>query len=195
LIVAGFSALNTMAFRINAKAFGGDRYFAGIMRIANPSYTEAIIFGVLGAVAMMVGVITSGHAKSSVSHATSASNQINKTNEINRTNNMTETKARGALTLTYVLYGIGVFFPLLTIIGLIVAHLKAGETKGSWVGTHFRWLIRTFWFSVLWSIAIFAVAVLTFGIGSAILALIVGIWYIYRVIKGALSLSDEKAMY
>ena len=108
---------------------------------------------------------------------------------------MTETKNKGALTLTYILYGVGIFFPLLTIIGLIVAHLKAGESSGTWVGSHFRWLIRTFWFSVLWGVAIFGLAIVTLGIGSGILALIVGVWYLYRIVKGALSLSDQKPMY
>ena len=41
---------------------------------------------------------------------------------------------------------------LLGIAGLIVAYVKRDDARGTWVASHFRWLIRTFWFSFLWGV-------------------------------------------
>ena len=38
------------------------------------------------------------------------------------------------------------------IIGLIVAYVKRDEAQGTWVASHLRWLIRTFWYSFLWGV-------------------------------------------
>src|SRR5215472_12155645 len=45
--------------------------------------------------------------------------------------------------------------PLMGIIGiagLIVAYVKRDDAQGTWVASHLRWLIRTFWFSLLWGV-------------------------------------------
>ena len=39
---------------------------------------------------------------------------------------------------------------LLGVIALIFAYVKRGEAQGTWLASHYRWLIRTFWFSFLW---------------------------------------------
>jgi uncharacterized membrane protein len=62
---------------------------------------------------------------------------------------------------------------------------------GTWLESHFRWQIRTFWFGLLWGV-----------IGAALLLVLVGyfvlladaIWIIYRVVKGWLNLSDNRPM-
>ena len=41
---------------------------------------------------------------------------------------------------------------LLGIIGVIVAYVKRDEAQGTWVASHLRWLIRTFWYSTLWGV-------------------------------------------
>jgi uncharacterized membrane protein len=64
--------------------------------------------------------------------------------------------------------------------------------KGSIAESHFRWQIRTFWFSLLWGIlgAILAYVLVGFGI-----LFINYIWVIYRIVKGWLRLNDDKPMY
>ena len=51
--------------------------------------------------------------------------------------------------------GLPVAAPLMGIVGiagLIVAYVKRDDAAGTWVNSHFTWLIRTFWWSLLWSV-------------------------------------------
>jgi len=98
--------------------------------------------------------------------------------------------------IAYICYAIGVFVPLAAIVGVIINHIKRGDTRGTWVESHHRWMMRTFWFGLLWSIVIGITAVIPFVNVLSIIGLIaVGIWYIYRVVRGLLAYSDGKAMY
>lgn len=95
-------------------------------------------------------------------------------------------------TVVYALQAIGYFVGITALIGVIIAHIKIGESRGSWVESHFRWQIRTFWYSLLWGII---GAVLIFVvIGYAVLFAVL-VWSIYRIAKGWLRLVDGKAMY
>lgn len=95
-------------------------------------------------------------------------------------------------TVVYALLAIGYFVGITTIIGVIIAHIKVGEARGTWVESHFRWQIRTFWYSMLW--CIIGVLLLAFIIGYFVLLAVV-VWSIYRIAKGWLRLIDGKAMY
>lgn len=96
--------------------------------------------------------------------------------------------------------GLVAFAPLVAIagiVGVIIAYVKRGEAQGTWVASHFDWLIRTFWWSLLWSIIVVAVGlVLTLVlIGLLILPLglaAVSIWGIYRVVRGYLAFKDSQ---
>lgn len=92
--------------------------------------------------------------------------------------------------LVYVLQGLGFFTGGLTFIAaLIVNYLKASEVRGSWLESHFRWQINTFWYGLLWwVIAMLFWLVLMGWLASAI----VTVWMVYRIIKGALYLNDSK---
>jgi uncharacterized membrane protein len=85
-----------------------------------------------------------------------------------------------------------------SIIAVILNYVKRSEVRGSWLESHFRWQIRTFWFGLLWvSLCVFFIVV-TLGIGLLIAWLplgLVGIWFIYRVIRGWLALKDGLPMY
>ena len=83
------------------------------------------------------------------------------------------------------------------IVAIILAHVKRGEAAGTWLASHYRWLIRTFWFSVLWGLvgaAIFAILLIVL-IGPVIAVLIwfvTTIWVIYRLIRGYVLFKDSK---
>ena len=50
--------------------------------------------------------------------------------------------------------GFPVVAPLIGVIGivaLILAYVKRSDAAGTWLASHYRWLIRTFWFSLLWA--------------------------------------------
>lgn len=91
-------------------------------------------------------------------------------------------------------HGFPLFAPLFGLIGLIaivVAYVKRGEAAGSWLASHFRWLIRTFWWSLLWALigglVLVTLGLVLIGIPIAIAIWAVDtIWVIYRVIRGYL---------
>jgi uncharacterized membrane protein len=85
-----------------------------------------------------------------------------------------------------------------SIIAVILNYIKQGDARGTWVESHFRWQIRTFWYGLLWVGLCMLFIVGTLGIGILIAWLplaIVTIWFIYRVARGWLALRDGQAMY
>jgi uncharacterized membrane protein len=103
-----------------------------------------------------------------------------------------ENTAKGAAQLVYILHAIGFFIGLTWIAAIIVNYVRQDTARGTWVESHFRWQIRTFWFGLLWGV-IGAITAMVF-VGFVILAANY-IWLIYRVIKGWLNFSERKAMY
>jgi uncharacterized membrane protein len=85
-----------------------------------------------------------------------------------------------------------------SIIAVVFNYVKRGEVRGTWLETHFRWQIRTFWFGLLWVGLCVLFIIGTFGIGLLIAWLplaIVSLWFIYRVIRGWSSLNARQPMY
>jgi uncharacterized membrane protein len=85
-----------------------------------------------------------------------------------------------------------------SIIAVILNYVKRGEARGTWVESHFRWQIRTFWFGLLWITLCVLFIIGTLGIGILVAWLpmtVVGLWFIYRVIRGWMALSDRRPMY
>ena len=79
-----------------------------------------------------------------------------------------------------------------SIIAVIMNYIKRSEARGTWLDSHFRWQLRTFWSGVIW---VLLVGVLTFGIGLLVLWLPLGLWFIYRIVRGWLALRDKRPMY
>lgn len=99
----------------------------------------------------------------------------------------------GAVTTAFI---ITVFvFSLPSIVAMILSYAKRGEARGTFLESHFRWLIRTFWFAALWC-AIGGVLMLTIvGIPLAyVLFVATGLWLAYRVIRGWLGLKGRKPL-
>ena len=101
-------------------------------------------------------------------------------------------KSLKTLTLAvYILYALSYFTGITAIIGIIINYVKREEVAGTWLESHFRWQIRTFWFGLLW--AVIGAATIVILIGFAILFANF-IWIIYRIVKGWLNLNDNKPM-
>ena len=85
-----------------------------------------------------------------------------------------------------------------SIIAVILNYVKRSEARGTWLESHFRWQIRTFWFGLLWiSLCLFFI-IATLGLGLLIAWLPIGIvslWFIYRIARGWMALSDGRSMY
>jgi uncharacterized membrane protein len=85
-----------------------------------------------------------------------------------------------------------------SIIAVILNYVKRSEARGTWLESHFRWQIRTFWFGLLWVALCLLFVVLTLGIGILLAWLplaVVGLWFIYRIARGWLALNERRPMY
>ncbi|AJZ74951.1 hypothetical protein EIL82_09490 [Pandoraea apista] len=98
--------------------------------------------------------------------------------------------------LTHVLYALYALFWLTggvtAIVAIIINYIKRDDATGTLYASHFTWQIRTFWWSVAWGVLGVALAVVM--VGFAILW-VLGIWTLYRIVKGWLYLNDNKPMY
>jgi len=86
-----------------------------------------------------------------------------------------------------------------SIIAVIINYVKRGEARGTWLESHFRWQIRTFWFALLWVIVVAIVGglltIVVIGFAIWVIGLfILGLWAIYRIARGWLRLSDRRPM-
>jgi uncharacterized membrane protein len=120
--------------------------------------------------------------------------------------------------VTYGLYGLGLFLFWSVLIGVIIAYVKRRDVP-ELLASHYRWLINTFWWwLVAWTVIIGAMLTVMIPhaidiesavqsgqyfnipwelIGAAVLGglgvAIVWLWVVYRLIRGALRLSDGQA--
>jgi uncharacterized membrane protein len=129
----------------------------------------------------------------------------------------TDSRLRGLVEYTHWMYGLhslSVFTALFTahavalrfafglpsIIAVVMNYARRSETHGTWLESHFRWQIRTFWYAWLWILVSLILAIpliLLAGLGFLIGLLgmgLVGLWVIYRLVRGWLSLRDGRAM-
>jgi uncharacterized membrane protein len=92
---------------------------------------------------------------------------------------------------------VGAFvFGLPSIIAVIINYVKRGEARGTFLESHFRWQIRTFWFALLWCVIGGMLFITLVGIPLAIGVFFgAGVWAIYRITRGWLALRDGKPMY
>ncbi len=120
--------------------------------------------------------------------------------------------SEGLVTLTHVMYGMHAFSALMGVLGpafivtafltgwpsiiaVIINYVKRSEVRGTYLDSHCRWQIRTFWFAVLWVLVMGLLVMTFFGIPLAIvLGVIIGIWVLYRIIRGWTTLLDRKSM-
>ena len=85
-----------------------------------------------------------------------------------------------------------------SIIAVILNYVKRSEARGTWLESHFRWQIRTFWYGLLWVSLCALFVIMTLGIGILIAWLplaIVSVWFVYRIVRGWLALKDGRPMY
>jgi uncharacterized membrane protein len=114
----------------------------------------------------------------------------------------------------YALHGVGValgiatsafivtafLFGLPSILAVILNYVKRGDVRGTFLESHFRWQIRTFWYALLWIVVASLVSlpfmlVLIGFVTLWVAAIAIGLWVLYRVVKGWMRLSARAPMY
>jgi uncharacterized membrane protein len=116
------------------------------------------------------------------------------------------------VTLTHVIYGlhatslliglltaatiVGAFlFGIPSIVAVILNYVRRSDTRGTFLESHFRWQIRTFWFALLWFVIgwLLVMTLILAILGFPLLG-VIAIWVIYRVVRGWLTLKERRAM-
>ena len=102
--------------------------------------------------------------------------------------------ATSAFIITSFLFG------LPSILAVILNYVKRGDVRGTFLESHFRWQIRTFWYALLWIVVASLVSlpfmlVLIGFVTLWVAAIAIGLWVLYRVVKGWMRLSARAPMY
>jgi uncharacterized membrane protein len=86
-----------------------------------------------------------------------------------------------------------------SIVAVIMNYVRQGDARGTYLESHFRWQIRTFWFALLWTVvaAVISMPLMLVVIGIFTMwaaAMAIGLWVVYRVARGWLALRDGRSM-
>lgn len=118
----------------------------------------------------------------------------------------------GLVAWTHVIYGlhaisvltgiltsvtiIGAFvFGWPSIIAVILNYVKRSDAEGTFLATHFRWQIRTFWFCALWVVVAIFLGLTVIGLPLTLgILVLVTLWLIYRVARGWLALNAQRTI-
>jgi uncharacterized membrane protein len=86
-------------------------------------------------------------------------------------------------------------FGLPSIIAVILNYARRNEVRGTWLESHFRWQLRTFWTAVV--IVVFCAplvfTVILIPVVMIVFALL-GVWAAYRIARGWLALKDGRTL-
>ena len=123
---------------------------------------------------------------------------------------MNDAPRDGLVRLTHIIYGLHAFSAVMgvissaavvtafltgwpSILAVILNYARRSEVRGTYLESHFRWQIRTFWFAVLWVLVAVLLFVTVIGIPFAwLLVVATGVWVLYRIARGWLALNDGR---
>jgi uncharacterized membrane protein len=102
----------------------------------------------------------------------------------------------GLTTLTHVMYALhtaswfsaGIF----SVIAIIINYVKRPDLPDDFFRSHFRWQARSFWFTLLWLVVTLPLWILV--IPGWIAYVVIGLWYLYRFIRGWLAFAEKRPM-
>ena len=86
-------------------------------------------------------------------------------------------------------------FGLPSIVAVIMNYLRRSDVRGTWLDSHFRWQLRTFWIAAVLMIVIWPLVITVILIPFVLIAtVVIGLWAAYRVARGWIALRDGRAM-
>jgi uncharacterized membrane protein len=106
-----------------------------------------------------------------------------------------EAKTPGDRNVMHVLYGMHTVAPFtlwsLAVIALVVNYLRRTDEGDALYAAHHTYMIKTFWWSILWLLLSSPLwALLVFP--GAVAWTLVGAWYLYRCVRGWLRFNDNQ---
>jgi uncharacterized membrane protein len=122
----------------------------------------------------------------------------------------------GLVRYTHIIYGlhalsaaIGIFgaasivgsfvFGIPSIVAVIMNYVRRADARGTYLESHFTWQIRTFWWALALSVLVFVVSgplmlILVGFVTAAVGIFVIGLWIVYRVVRGWLALNERRPM-
>ncbi len=117
----------------------------------------------------------------------------------------TKSASSNLLLFAHVIYGIfafsaisaasfiGLLVSFVGFVGVVMAHVFRGDAQGTWLESHYSWLIKTFWVSFAIGLIGWIFAVTIIGLVVAVpLWFLLFVWTAYRLIVGWIALFREK---
>jgi uncharacterized membrane protein len=87
-------------------------------------------------------------------------------------------------------------FGIPSIAAVVINYVRRPESYGTFVESHFRWQIRTFWYAAAWAAGLVGLALTIVGIPLALAGVVgLNLWVFYRVARGWLRLRERQPMY
>ena len=80
---------------------------------------------------------------------------------------------------------------MLAVIALIVNYIRRGDEFDPLYLSHHTYMIRTFWWTVFW-LALLSPLWLILIVPGVVAYSVVGLWYLYRCLRGWLHFADSK---
>ncbi len=80
---------------------------------------------------------------------------------------------------------------VLAVLAVMVNFIRCGDAQDPFEQAHHRYMLRTFWWTLLW-LAVTAPLYLLFILPGAVAHGVVGLWYLYRCLRGWLRLADGR---
>jgi len=120
--------------------------------------------------------------------------------------------AAGLVRLTHLIYGLHAFSAVMgvvssaavvtafltgwpSVLAVILNYARRAAVRGTYLESHFRWQIRTFWFALLWVVIAALLLVTIIGIPFAwLIVVLTGLWVLYRIGRGWLALNDGRSI-
>lgn len=106
-----------------------------------------------------------------------------------------EPKSDGDRTLMHILYGLHTVawasMGTLAVIALILNYVKRSDESDAVYVSHHNYMIATFWWTVLWLVVTSPLWLLFFFPGAIAYA-IIGLWYLYRCLRGWLRFANGR---
>lgn len=119
----------------------------------------------------------------------------------------------GYVQIMYILHTVAILTALLTgasvagkfvfsvpsIIAVIMNYARRSQVQGTWLESHFRWQLRSFWFAlaalIIASLAFWPLTLILIGWPLLLLAYCaIGVWVIYRIARGWIALNNQRSL-
>ena len=97
---------------------------------------------------------------------------------------------RTMAVVCYVLHLVGCVAGVTSIVGLILNYVKR-DGYDELFDSHHAWMIRSFWWAILW--CVLGLVTLVIFVGFVILG-VAWLWYVYRHVRGLIALLNGEPM-